>query len=70
MTLTVIQNDPGHRWPGGVKELRISCDRMTCDIVKNDQEIKEAGGLKAMGWTTEVIDGQQRHYCPEHSTKE
>lgn len=43
---------------------------MTCDVVKNDQEIKEAGGLKAMGWTTEVIDGQQRHYCPEHSTKE
>lgn len=67
MTLTVIHNGPEHRWPGGVKELRVACDHEGCATKYNDTEIKDGGGLKMMGWTTSVVDGKHKHFCQVHA---
>jgi hypothetical protein len=67
MTSVVVRNGEGHTFPGGLKEIIISCDRMSCDKSVNDSEVHAGGGLKKMGWTFMPINGTVRHYCPEHS---
>jgi hypothetical protein len=66
MTSRCVQNGPGHEWPGGLKEIIISCDHMTCLTALNDTQIRESGGLKQMGWTTAFDGTKLRHYCPDH----
>jgi hypothetical protein len=51
---------------GELQEIVISCDQMSCDVAKNNVEIADGGGLRAMGWQTTLVDGSLRHYCPEH----
>lgn len=70
MTSRTVRNGPGHAFPGGLKEIIISCDQMSCTRSLNDQEIQAGGGLKEMGWSTAYLNNQLRHYCPEHSHKE
>lgn len=67
MTSRTIRNGEGHPFPGGVKEIIISCDHMACDVALNDKEIQAGGGLKAMGWESIFIEPEMRHYCPPHN---
>jgi hypothetical protein len=69
VTSLVVQNGEGHPFPGGLKEIIISCDHEDCDVAFNDKEIQANGGLKAMGWGT-VFDDDARvlkHYCSGHN---
>lgn len=73
MTSRTVQNGPSHPFPGGLKEIIISCDQMDCSTALNDKEIQAGGGLKEMGWEAVFLDHAMRHYCPDHrrtSTKE
>jgi len=70
MTSRTIRNGPGHPFPGGFKEIVISCDTMSCTKAVNNTEIQASGGLKAMGWTTAYLNNRLNHYCPEHSHEE
>lgn len=67
MTSRVIHNGEGHPFPGGVKEIVISCDHMSCTTALSDTAIRAGGGLKAMGWETVFQNHQTRHYCPDHN---
>lgn len=66
MTSTTVRNGEGHPFPGGLKEIIISCDELDCTVAVNNTEIQAGGGLKAMGWTVSPYPGQLRHYCPDH----
>lgn len=66
MTSRVVLNGQGHPFPGGLKEIIISCDQMGCDVALNDKQIQEGGGLLEMGWTTTLLNKELRHYCPDH----
>lgn len=70
MTSTTVRNGEGHPFPGGLKEIIISCDHEGCTTAYNDKEIQAAGGLKEMGWSTDFDQGERvlKHYCPEHTT--
>jgi len=66
MTSRVVREGETHPYPGQLKEIIISCDQMDCNKSVNDQELKEGGGLKEMGWSIVPIADTVRHYCPEH----
>lgn len=66
MTSQTIRHGTGHQFPGQLKEIIISCDQMSCSTALNDTQIRDGGGLTAMGWQALPIDGAVRHYCPEH----
>lgn len=67
MTTTVVRQGEDAKWPGELKEIRISCDDPSCDVVLTNTQIHEAGGLMKMGWSTVPRDGTLFHYCPEHA---
>jgi hypothetical protein len=66
MTSRIIRNGEGHEFPGGLKEIVISCDHIDCTKAVNDTTIKAGGGLTEMGWEAFFRDKAMRHYCPEH----
>jgi hypothetical protein len=66
LTSRTIRNGDSHPFPGGMKEIVISCDQMDCGKAVNDDQIREGGGLKEMGWTAIFVERAMRHYCPDH----
>lgn len=66
MSTEIVRNGPEHEFPGGLKEILISCDQLGCDVTINDTIVREGGGLTKMGWQAVPAAGQMEHYCPAH----
>jgi hypothetical protein len=67
VTSRTIRGGPDAKFPGELTSIVISCDHLGCDKSANDTDIRDQGGLKAMGWQAVPIDGTVRHYCPDHN---
>jgi hypothetical protein len=53
---------PKGRFPGELKSMTFHCDADGCNIVADDAEIENKGGLRYMGWWA----AGGKHFCPKH----